>query len=115
MKSLIHRGPVSASAGKRLQLEFDASFVAGVSAFGLTGEPLRTGLVGEEVAHRVRDELEAQLTGRIRQLKVGVAENSVVLSGFCSSFYTKQLAQHTARSVLSSERLVNDIAVHPCK
>lgn len=113
MNSLIKTGAASAATTRQSQRELDASFTAGVSAFEYAGEGFRTGLVGDEVALKVRKHLETVLPGRIRKLKVCVAENSVVLTGSCISYYTKQLAQHEARVVLVTERLVNDIAVEP--
>jgi osmotically-inducible protein OsmY len=51
-------------------------------------------------------------TGRtIRGLSVTVTKRSIVLSGNCSTYYSKQLAQHAAMTLLADEKLVNDIEV----
>jgi len=60
---------------------------------------------------RILQRIESRLPGRIRRLSVYTAENAIVLSGSCSTYYTKQVAQHTAMGVLDYERLVNNIAV----
>ena len=51
-------------------------------------------------------------TGRmIRQLRVVLSENEVVIHGHANSYYYKQLAQHAAMSLLHGEQLYNDILV----
>ncbi len=111
MGTLFTQVPPSKTAEGHPNREFEASFVAGVSTLENPHRQLRTGLVGDEVAQLVREQLDFHLPGRIRQLKVSVAENSIVLTGACSSYYTKQLAQHVAMEVLTYERLVNQLAV----
>jgi hypothetical protein len=72
---------------------------------------------GEMEVHRKRlisrilRRIESRLPGRIRELSVYAAENAIVLSGHCSTYYTKQVAQHTAMGVLEYERLINNIDV----
>jgi hypothetical protein len=64
---------------------------------------------------RILRRIESRLPGRIRQLSVNAAENAIVLTGCCSTYYTKQLAQHTAMGVLEYERLINNIDVNSPK
>ena len=64
-----------------------------------------------QILHRI----ETRLPGRIRQLAVYAAENAIVLSGHCSTYYTKQIAQHAAMGALEYERLINNIDVDPPK
>ena len=64
-----------------------------------------------ELAARIRSRIESRLPGRIRELRISTTENAVVLSGECSTFYSKQLAQHAAMGVLEYEQLINNIAV----
>ena len=53
-----------------------------------------------------------QETGRgVRNLHVEVGLESVVLSGFCRTYYCKQLAQHAAMSVSDTSQLTNRIEV----
>lgn len=115
MSLLVDCGRVAESTSQLTHRELEASFTAGVK---VPWEPLmkvRTGMVSKEVARRVRDQIESQLPGRIRQLRVEAAEDSVVIRGVCCSFYTKQLAQHLAMEVLTEEQLVNQLSVLPPK
>ncbi len=66
----------------------------------------------KRLIHRILQRIESRLPGRIRQLSVYSAENAIVLSGHCSTYYTKQVAQHTAMGVLEYERLINNIDVN---
>ena len=69
----------------------------------------------EQLAARILQRIETRLPCRIRKLRVFVAENAVVLEGQCSTYYTKQIAQHTAMGVLEYERLTNHIEVCTAK
>ncbi len=115
MKALVRRGLASDLAARFTLMELEASYVAGIASLHNSHEHLRAELAGQEIAQRVREELEAQLPGRIRQLRVTASEKFVLLSGSCVSYYTKQLAQHVAMELLGTERLVNNIAVLPAK
>lgn len=51
-------------------------------------------------------------TGRtVHDLQVTVTQKGIVLSGNCATYYTKQLAQHAAMTLLADEKLMNDIEV----
>ena len=52
-------------------------------------------------------------TGRtIHDLHVTVTNQGIILlSGNCSTYYTKQLAQHAAMTLLADEKLMNNIEV----
>ena len=63
------------------------------------------------LAGRILQRIETRLPGRIRELSVYTTENSIVLSGRCSTYYTKQVAQHTAMGVMEYDRLINNIDV----
>ena len=65
----------------------------------------------KQLIHRILQRIESRLPGRIRQLAVYATENAIVLSGRCTTYYTKQVAQHTAMGVLEYERLINNIDV----
>lgn len=64
-----------------------------------------------DLANLILNRIESRLPGRIRHLTVYTTANAVVLAGQCSTFYTKQLAQHAAMGVLEYERLINNIDV----
>lgn len=58
--------------------------------------------------------VQSRLPGRIRDLKVRIEGEQVVLSGVSSSYYVKQMAQHIAMRVLEVVALcplVNEIEV----
>lgn len=66
------------------------------------------------IAAEIVRSVESRLPGRVRDLKVRVAEDQFVLSGVSSSYYVKQVAQHVAMSALDAVmlgRLVNEIEV----
>jgi len=69
----------------------------------------------EQLALRILKRIESRLPCRIRKLRVVVTENAVVLEGQCSTYYTKQIAQHTAMGVLEYEQLTNHIEVCSAK
>jgi osmotically-inducible protein OsmY len=111
MKTLVRRS-LAADLTQQLSLrEIEASYAAGLALMEKPQALLQAEIASEEIAQRVRDELEAQLPGRIRQLRVSATEKFVILSGACNSYHTKQLAQHAAMELLDSERLINDITV----
>lgn len=69
-----------------------------------------------EARHRaleiaVRQRIESRLMGRVRNLIVRASDGVVILEGECTTFYTKQLAQHTAMGILEDELLENSIVV----
>jgi hypothetical protein len=65
----------------------------------------------QDLILRILHRIETRLPGRIRQLAVCSSKNAIVLSGRCSTYYTKQVAQHVAMGVLEYERLINNIDV----
>jgi len=65
----------------------------------------------ERLAARIDLAIRRQAAGKIRDLKIEVTEESVVLSGACRTYYSKQLAQHAAMSVSGCPALVNEIVV----
>jgi hypothetical protein len=67
----------------------------------------------EQLAARVFERIDSRLPGRIRNLSVVLTKHAVVLAGQCSTFYSKQLAQHAAMGVLEYEKLINHIEVNP--
>ncbi len=52
-------------------------------------------------------------TGRgVRDLRVELHEEGVLLRGRCHSYYTKQLAQHAAMAVPGGDAVTNEIEVN---
>lgn len=64
-----------------------------------------------QLAIAIRQRIESRLVGRIRDLAVRFVSDTVVLEGECSTYYSKQLAQHAALGVLEDESLENTIVV----
>ena len=46
--------------------------------------------------------------GRIRELRVDEKSDQLILSGRCSSFYCKQVAQHAAMDLAQGDRQVSN-------
>ena len=59
------------------------------------------------------DIVRRRLAGRIRDLRLVLRDNAVVLQGRACSYYGKQLAQHEVLRVVNAARLVNEIKVAP--
>jgi hypothetical protein len=59
----------------------------------------------------IRQRIELRLMGRVRNLLVRASDGVVILEGECATYYTKQLAQHTAMGILDDEHLENSIVV----
>src|SRR5947207_6810908 len=59
----------------------------------------------------IQQRIETRLLGRVRNLCVRVFDGVVILEGECATYYTKQLAQHTAMGIIEDEHLENSIVV----
>jgi hypothetical protein len=61
------------------------------------------------------ERLEAQVLrrvgGRVRDFRVLVRHNGIVLRGRCATYHAKQVAQHTAMELTGLPILANDIEV----
>ena len=56
--------------------------------------------------------IESRLLRRVKNLLVRAFDDVVILEGQCATYYTKQLAQHTAMGILEDEHLENSIVVN---
>lgn len=63
------------------------------------------------LAIAIHQRIESRLFGRVKNLRVHAFDGMVILEGQCATYYTKQLAQHTAMGVLEDEHLENSIVV----
>ena len=71
-----------------------------------------TGVTRDDaLAARIGERIRKRLGPRIRELAVVVDNKSIVLTGRCSTYYSKQLAQHAALGVIEDETLENNIEV----
>ncbi len=66
----------------------------------------------QDVAARASDMLSKSSVRELRQIRVDETDEAVELSGTVRSYYHKQLAQETVRSVASGRRLINRVEVH---
>ena len=63
------------------------------------------------LSERIRHRIARRLQDRVRDLEVVVRDDKIVLRGRCSTYYSKQLAQHAALGAIENEQLENDIEV----
>ncbi|QDT70015.1 BON domain protein [Planctomycetes bacterium MalM25] len=63
------------------------------------------------LAQLVRERISVRLGKRIRDLSVQVESGVIRLSGKCSTYYSKQLAQHAVLGVVEDEEIENQIEV----
>jgi len=97
-----------------IELPTDAGYVAPSETFALR-EPAPPMAITERQRRLeiiIRQRIEMRLPGRVRNLVVRAVGDTVLLEGQCSTYYTKQLAQHAAMGVLEEgEHLENAIVV----
>lgn len=65
----------------------------------------------ERTAASIERAVWRETGGRIRNLRVEVNEDGVLLTGRCTTYYAKQQAQHAAMRVPHDGELVNRIEV----
>lgn len=63
------------------------------------------------LASIIHERIAKRLGNRVRSLSVAIDRGVIRLSGQCSTFYTKQLAQHAVLGVVEDEVIDNDIVV----
>ena len=65
----------------------------------------------EELAASIERAVQEETGRGVRNLSVEVGREGVRLTGHCTSFYCKQLAQHAAMGIPGGDRLTNAIEV----
>ncbi|MEN6407433.1 MAG: BON domain-containing protein [Thermoguttaceae bacterium] len=65
----------------------------------------------EQLAASIEQAVQRETGRGIADLIVEVHADGILLRGRCTTYYTKQLAQHAAMSVPGGDRLVNGIEV----
>lgn len=65
----------------------------------------------ELLAARIERAVQQETSRGVRNLSVEVSREGVLLKGFCSTYYCKQLAQHAAMSISGSAAVINSIEV----
>jgi osmotically-inducible protein OsmY len=90
-------------------------FFGGLPAAGrpaVVGYPLpETVEEAERLAASVERAVFRETCGGVRNLRVEVSDQGILLTGRCTSYYTKQKAQHAAMGVSGTEELTNGIEV----
>jgi|WetSurMetagenome_2_1015567.scaffolds.fasta_scaffold626990_1 hypothetical protein len=65
----------------------------------------------EELAASIEQAVQRETGRGVADLAVEVSSLGVQLRGRCTTYYTKQLAQHAAMSMPGGDRLINSIEV----
>ena len=65
----------------------------------------------ERLALSIEHAVSRRTQGGVRDLRVEVDQDGVLLRGHCETYYCKQLAQHAAMTVPGGGRLTNEIEV----
>jgi osmotically-inducible protein OsmY len=65
----------------------------------------------DNLAKAIHQRIASRAQGRIHDLNVRIQGQTVVLSGHCATYYSKQLAQHAAQGIIDNEHLENEIHV----
>jgi hypothetical protein len=65
----------------------------------------------EELAASIEKAVQMETDHGVADLMVEVSHQGILLKGRCSTYYTKQLAQHAAMSIPGGDRLTNSIEV----
>jgi uncharacterized protein YgbK (DUF1537 family) len=68
---------------------------------------------GATLESRIRDRIATRLGQRVRNLSVRSVGGVIEIRGECSTYYSKQLAQHAALGLIEDESLDNAIVVAP--
>ncbi|MEM9186452.1 MAG: hypothetical protein AAGB00_08165 [Planctomycetota bacterium] len=59
----------------------------------------------------IHERITKRLGSRVHALKVSINDKTILIEGRCSTYYSKQLAQHAALGVVEDEQLENAIEV----
>jgi hypothetical protein len=70
-----------------------------------------TAPIDETLLSRIERIVRCRTGGRIRDLRIDVTDDQVVISGVASTYYAKQLATHAALDEIRGRSLTNSIDV----
>jgi hypothetical protein len=65
----------------------------------------------EELAASIEQAVQRETGRGVADLTVEVSPQGILLRGRCTTYYTKQLAQHAVMSMPGGDRLINSIEV----
>lgn len=81
------------------------------AAISVAIEPAMTAAIDETLVARIERIVRCRTGGRIRDLRVDMSDDQVVISGVASTYYAKQLATHAALDEIPGRALMNAIEV----
>jgi hypothetical protein len=67
--------------------------------------------VTADLSSRVELRIQARTFGRIRDLRVELVDQGVILHGWAPTYYAKQMAQTGAMDVVADQVVINEIEV----
>jgi osmotically-inducible protein OsmY len=65
----------------------------------------------EKLAASIEQAVWRETSGRVRNLRVEVSRHGILLTGRCSTYYAKQMAQQAAMAFPGGAQLTNQIEV----
>jgi hypothetical protein len=68
-------------------------------------------ILADEDWEQVEASLARRISGRIRELRVHIRADGLVIQGFARTWYAKQLAQHAASEMTGLRIIANEIVV----
>ena len=68
-------------------------------------------VTGTDAIKQLETELQNRLNGRVRDLRLLVRAQGIVLRGYAPTFYAKQLAQHALMAATGLPLVANEIEV----
>ena len=89
----------------------DLSTETAVVSVPVRAKPLAPPRDAALLAARIERAVQQETGRSVRNLNVEVSREGVVLTGFCSTYYCKQLAQHAAMIVARTADVINSIEV----
>ena len=69
------------------------------------------GFASQDEIDGLEGNVRSRLNGRVRDFRLLLQENGLILQGYASTYYAKQLAQHAIMQATRLPILVNDIEV----
>jgi hypothetical protein len=73
--------------------------------------PLTLDLLTQETLRELEQHIQSRLNGRVRDLRLSVRDNGLVLEGQTHTYHAKQLAQHALMEAFDVPISANDIEV----
>jgi hypothetical protein len=74
-------------------------------------EQARSDTATSESLARIEEQVRCGLSGRVRDFRLDVRDDGLVLRGHAHTYYAKQLAQHAVMQISSLPILANEIEV----